>query len=166
MVVSSQSDCFVDPGSIPAPPQFRCRESLLTLPGLFPCGPTGRGRAGRSTSVGRICHHRAVGTDGQRRREPSDGRAAANRAPADTWEAQLDALVAEAAAVKAAGRWRTGPRTLLQVLGAHELERRMVDCLAWVLGVLPREVEDAAGWRVASECGVRAVVIVGVEPGG
>lgn len=34
------------------------------------------------------------------------------------------------------------------------------------LGVLPREVRDTAGWWVTAECGVSAVVIVGVEPGG
>ncbi|MEU8768191.1 hypothetical protein AB0C94_14670, partial [Streptomyces griseus] len=35
--------------------------------------------------------------------------------------------------------------------------------LRWELGVLTRRVVDAADWGLASECGVAAVVVVGVE---
>ncbi|WP_147252568.1 hypothetical protein [Micromonospora endolithica] len=58
------------------------------------------------------------------------------------WETHLRALASEAAANKAAGQWRTGPRTMLAVLGMHELERKLVTCIAASSGgcrdVLPR----------------------------
>ncbi|MBO4204785.1 PD-(D/E)XK nuclease family protein [Micromonospora echinofusca] len=57
----------------------------------------------------------------------------AARTQVGPWETHLSALASEAAAIKAAGQWRTGPRTLLAVLGMHELERKLVTCLAWIL---------------------------------
>jgi hypothetical protein len=43
------------------------------------------------------------------------------------------ALARVTAEIKAAGRWRTGEWTLLEVVEAHRLEVRLVACLASVL---------------------------------
>ncbi|WP_433354096.1 PD-(D/E)XK nuclease family protein [Micromonospora saelicesensis] len=49
------------------------------------------------------------------------------------WESSMAAMASEAARLKATGRWRTGPVTLLEFLGLHEREVRMVACLGWLL---------------------------------
>ncbi|MEH0820483.1 MULTISPECIES: PD-(D/E)XK nuclease family protein [unclassified Micromonospora] len=71
--------------------------------------------------------------DEQRLRELAAEWDTVNRTQVGQWEKQLRVLATEAAAIKAAGQWRAGPRTLLEVLGVHELERKLVTCLAWVL---------------------------------
>jgi hypothetical protein len=48
-------------------------------------------------------------------------------------EARLTDLAAEAAELKAAGLWLSGHRTLLETVGLHEDERKLVGCLGWLL---------------------------------
>ncbi|MBB2940641.1 hypothetical protein FB565_000345 [Actinoplanes lutulentus] len=71
--------------------------------------------------------------DEQRLRELAGEWASINRSRIEQWESRLITLARETAAIKAAGRWRTGKRTLLEVLGVHHLEVRLVACLAWLL---------------------------------
>ncbi|WP_430788090.1 PD-(D/E)XK nuclease family protein [Actinoplanes sp. G11-F43] len=69
----------------------------------------------------------------QRLRELADEWAGITRAQVGQWESRLDELARETSEIKAAGRWRTGKRTLLEVLGVHNLEVKLVACLAWIL---------------------------------
>jgi hypothetical protein len=48
-------------------------------------------------------------------------------------EVKLADLAAEAAQLKATGLWLSGHRTLLEAVGLHEDERKLVACLAWLL---------------------------------
>ncbi|BEL05103.1 hypothetical protein Q0Z83_032940 [Actinoplanes sichuanensis] len=71
--------------------------------------------------------------DEQRLRELTAEWNSIDRSQVTAWESRVAALSQEAAAIRAAGRWRTGKRTLMEVLGDHRLETRLVTCLAWVL---------------------------------
>ncbi|MFN3600056.1 MAG: PD-(D/E)XK nuclease family protein [Dietzia sp.] len=49
------------------------------------------------------------------------------------WEAQLETMRKEMGTLKAAGAWRSGPRTLLRQLGLHQNELMLCRALAWIL---------------------------------
>ncbi|MBQ0905520.1 PD-(D/E)XK nuclease family protein [Micromonospora sp. U21] len=51
----------------------------------------------------------------------------------EAWEHNLSVLSAEAAEIKAAGGWRRGPRTMLQLLSIEQSELRLVKILGWLL---------------------------------
>ncbi|HWS31211.1 MAG TPA: PD-(D/E)XK nuclease family protein [Actinoplanes sp.] len=72
--------------------------------------------------------------DDERRLEALSGEwDSIRRSRIEQWERRLTELSRETAEIKAAGGWRTGNRTLLQVLGFHRLEVKLVACLAWVI---------------------------------
>jgi hypothetical protein len=77
-------------------------------------------------------HQRVIG-DEQRLRELAGEWNSIKHSRIEQWEKSLAALARETAAIKSAGRWRTGKRTLLEVLGVHHLEVKLVACLAWVV---------------------------------
>jgi hypothetical protein len=49
------------------------------------------------------------------------------------WHERLPRLAAETARLKAEGKWRSGPRTLLEVVGLHHRELPLVAALEWLL---------------------------------
>ncbi len=63
----------------------------------------------------------------------NEWRALAADSPIDSWERTRASMSEEVAALQAAGRWRSGERSLLAALGLADDERKLCTALRWLL---------------------------------